>query len=79
MNYDCTTWDINLNRLTEKIVPVLTECFQNNHTLTKLELPKNLKSSTTSIEKAVNGVRKRSGLPLIKVTGMSVTLNENSV
>ena len=59
-------WD---TRLTKKIVPVLTECLQNNHTLTKLVLPKNL---TTSIEEAVNDVRKRRGLPLIKVSGMSV-------
>ena len=69
----------NPNRITEKIVPVLTECLQNNHTLTKLELPENLKSSTTSIEEAVNDVRKRSGLPLIKVTGMYVPLNEDSI
>ena len=67
------------NRLTEKIAPVLTECLQNNHTLTELELPWNLMSSTASIEKAVNDVRKRSGLPLIKVIGMSVPLNENSM
>ena len=67
------------NRLTEKIVPVLTECLQNNHTLTELQLPQNLGSSTASIEKAVNDVRKRSGLPLIKVIGMSVPLNENSM
>ena len=67
------------NRLTEKIVPVLTECLQNNHTLTKLELPGNLRSSTARIEKAVNDVRKRSGLPLIEVSGMSVPLNENSM
>ena len=58
------------NRITEKIVPVLTECLQHNHTLTKLELPKNFNSSTTSIEKAVNDVRKRSRLPLVKVSGM---------
>ena len=69
----------NPNRLTEKIVPVLTECLQNNHTLTKLELPKNLKSSTTSIEKAVNDVRKRRELPLIEVYGMSVALNKNCI
>ena len=69
----------NLNRLTEKIIPVLTECLQINHTLTWLELPKNLESSTTSIEEAVNDVRKRSGLPLIKVTGMYVPLNEESM
>ena len=62
----------NPNRITEKIVPVLTECLQNNNTLTKLELPKNLESSTASIEEAVNDVRKRSGLPLIEVTGMYV-------
>ena len=57
----------NPNRLTEKIVPVLTECLQNNHTLTELMLPNNLESSIVSIyiEKAVNDVRKRSGLPLI--------------
>ena len=68
----------NPNRLTEKIVPVLTECLQNNHILTDLWLPGNLRS-TASIEKAVNDVRKRSGLPLIKVIGMSVPLNENSM
>ena len=67
------------NRLTEKIVPVLTECLQNNHTLTELRLPWNLKSSTASIENAVNDVRKRSGLPLIEVSGMSVPLNESSM
>ena len=75
-------WNIienNANRITEKIVPVLTECLQNNHTLTKLELPENLESSTTSIEEAVNDVRKRSGLPLIKVKGMYVPLNEDSM
>ena len=64
------------NRLTEKIVPVLTECL---HTLTELWLPGNLMSSTASLEKAVNDVRKRSGLPLIKVLGMSVPLNENNM
>ena len=72
-------WNVtekNPNRITEKIVPVLTECLQNNHTLTKLVLPNNLKSSTTSIENAVNDVRKRSGLPFIEVTGMYVPLNE---
>ena len=69
----------NPNRLTEKIVPVLTECLQNNRTLTKLVLPRNLRSSIASIEKAVNDVRKRSGLPLIEVLGMSVPLNENSM
>ena len=67
------------NRFTEKIVPVLTECLQNNHTLTELWYPGNLESSTASIEKAVNDVRKRSGLPLIKVIGMSVSLDENSM
>ena len=67
------------NRITEKIVPVLTECLQNNYTLTELELPTDLKSFTTSIEEAVNDVRKRSGLPLIEVTGMYVPLNEESM
>ena len=68
----------NPNRITEKIVPVLTECLQNNHTLTELKLPLNLESSTTSIE-AVNDVRKRSGLPLIKVKGMYAPLNDDSM
>ena len=72
-------WTDNPNRITEKIVPVLTECLQNNCTLTKLGFPKNLESSTTSIEEAVNDVRKRSGLPLIEVTGMYVPLNEDSM
>ena len=67
----------NPNRLTDKIAPVLTECLQNNHTLTELVLPEMLRSSATSIEEAVNDVRKRSRLPLIK--GMSVPLNENSM
>ena len=69
----------NPNRITEKIIPVLTECLQNNHTLTELGLPRNLEPSTTSIEEAVNDVRKRSGLPLIKVIGMYVPLNEDSM
>ena len=64
------------NRLTEKIVPVLTEYLQYNHTLTWLQLPKNLESYTASIEKAVNDVRERRGLLLIKVIGMSVALNK---
>ena len=75
-------WNVNTdspNRITEKIVPLLTECLHNNHTLTELWLPLSLKSSTTSIKKAVNDVRKRSGLPLIKVTGMYVPLNEDSM
>ena len=67
------------NRLTEKIVPVLTECLKKNHTLTWLGLPVSLRSSTASIGKAVNDVRKRSGLPHITVSGMSVPLNENSM
>ena len=67
------------NRVTKKIVPVLTECLQNNRTLTELRLPGNIWSSTASIEKAVNDVRKRSGLPLIEVIGMSVPLNESSM
>ena len=67
------------NRLTEKIVPVLTQCLQNNYTLTELWLPGNLISSTASIVEAVNDVRKRSGLPLITVSGMSLPLNENSM
>ena len=57
------------NRITEKVIPFLTECLQNNHTLTELVLPENLRSSTTSIEKAVNDVRKKSGLSLIYVSG----------
>ena len=69
----------NPNRLTQKIVLVLTQCLQSNHTLTKLWYPRNLESSTARIEKAVNDVRKRRGLPFIKVSGMSVSLNEISM
>ena len=65
-------WRSNQNRLTEKIVPVLIECLQNNCTLIGLWLPENLKSSTASIEEAVNDVRKRNGLPFIKVNGRSI-------
>ena len=62
------------NRITENVVPVLTECLQHNCTLTELELPKSLKLSIPSIEKAVNDVRKRNGLPLslMTVSGMPV-------
>ena len=76
-------WNLSIsrvpNRITEKIVPVFTECLLNNHTLTELELLESLESSTTSIEEAVNDLRKRSGLPFIKVTGMYVSMNENSM
>ena len=68
----------NPNRITEMIVPVLTECLQNSHTLTELVLPENLKSSATSIEEAVSDVRKRSGLPFIEVDGRSIPLNAYS-
>ena len=57
------------NRLTEKIVPVLTEYLQNNHSLTVLQLPENLRSSTASVEEAVNDVRKRN---FIEVEGRSM-------
>ena len=80
-NYSLTQTATNTqkrNRLTEKIVPVLKECLQNNHTLTELVLPKNLESFTTSIEKAVNDVRMKTELPLIKIKGMSVPVIENS-
>ena len=77
--YVCNFYNAkNPNTLTENIVPVLAKCLQNNHTLTELWLPKNLQSSTTSIEEAVNDVRKRRRLPLIKVSGMSVPLNKYS-
>ena len=56
------------NRLTEKIIPILTECLRNNRTLTTLMVPENLESSTATIQEAVNDIRRRSGLPLIKVS-----------
>ena len=62
----------NHNRLTERIVPILTECLQNNHAFTELQLPGNLRSSRASIEEVVNDVRKRNGLPFIIVTGRSI-------
>ena len=58
------------NTITENIIPVLIECLQNNHTLTELYLPVDLISSISTINKAVNETRKRSGLPLIEVEGM---------
>ena len=67
----------NANRLTKRIVPVLTECLQNNHSLTRLELPVNLESFATSIENTINGARKRNGLPLIKVEGMTLSVLQN--
>ena len=76
LNFISNQWS---NRITEKVVPVLAEYLQNNHTLTWLLLPVNLASCTTSIETAINDVRKRSRLPLIEVSGMSVPLNESTV
>ena len=67
----------NPNRLTGEIVPILSEYLQNNDTLTELELPGNLGFSIASIENAVNDVRKRRGLPLIGVRGMSVPLSKS--
>ena len=61
----------NFNRITRKIFPVFTECLKYNSTLTNLDLPKSIQSSTISIEESVNVIRKRRGLPLIEVTGMS--------
>ena len=55
------------NKLTVGIVPVLSHCLKQNSTLTKLLLPLNLASSTTSTEEAVNAVRRAKGLPLISI------------
>ena len=78
--YVCSDYNAkNPNGLTEKIVPVLTEFLQKNHTLTKLVLPQNLKSSRAHIEEAVNDVRKRRGLPLIGVEGRSMSVHVPSL
>ena len=77
LSWNLTSSNQHQNRLTEKIVPILTVCLQNNYTLTELQLPaENLRSSPASIEKPVNDVRKRSGRPLITIlSGMSVPLS----
>ena len=62
---------LNSNYLTKKVLPTLTNYLPNNHTLIELWLPKDLALSTHSIETAINDIRKRSGLPLIKVKGMT--------
>ena len=62
------------NLLTEKIIPLIAECLHSNHTLIQLQLPKNLKSFGTSIEKAVNDVRKLNGLPIISVAGVCLQI-----
>ena len=60
------------NQITVKIVSVLIECLQINHTLTELYLPDNLDSSTPDINKAVNDIRQRKGLPLVEVKGITI-------
>ena len=60
--------------ISEKIVPVLKKCLQDNKTLTNLELSCTLKTSVTVIEGAVNGVRKQRRLPLLRV---NLNLDEN--
>ena len=62
------------NKITENVVPVLTEYLQKVHTLTELCLPMSLRSSITTIEETVSNARKRNGLPFIEVLGMYPTL-----
>ena len=50
--------------ITEKIIPVLTECLQNNSTLTYLELSRALEELETDIDEAVNEER---GVPLLTI------------
>ena len=64
----CNHLQTTPNVLTDEIVPFLSDCLKRNLTLTNLGLPGDLKSSTTSIEEAVNDVRKKRGLPLIEVS-----------
>ena len=54
---------------TEESTSVLTVYLKNNKFLLHLILPVELKPSTAIVEKVINESRKRSGLPLIKVTG----------
>ena len=66
--------------LTEKIVPVLIECLPNNHSLVRLWLPGQLESAYCDprIEKAVNDVRKKNGLPLIEVWVSTVWIRNDN-
>ena len=59
--------------LTERIVSVLIEYLTNNHSLVGLWLPGQLESACCdlAIEKAVNDVRKKNGLPLIEVRSLN--------
>ena len=62
------------NTITKKGVSVLTECLKKNNSLLELILPADFESSTTTVQEAVNEARKRNGLPFIKVTGESFSL-----
>ena len=62
------------NTITKKGVSVLTEYLKKNNSLSELILPADFKSSTTTVQEAVNKARKRNGLPFIKVTGESFSL-----
>ena len=62
------------NTMTEKGVSVLTECLKKNNSLSELILPADFESSTTTVQEAVNEERKRNGLPFIKMTGESFSL-----
>ena len=65
-NTDTDCWS---NMFTDEIAPFLTDCLKRNLTLIKLKLQWNFWSPTTSIEKAVNDIRKKRGLPFIQVSG----------
>ena len=60
--------DLRTSLNTILMVPFLIRCLKRNLTLTKLGLPENLISPTTSIEEAVNDVREKRGLPFIKIS-----------
>ena len=63
-----STWDYP-NKITNKKIPFLTECLQNNSTLSILTLPEELLSSANTIQEDVNGSRSPDNM--IKVTGMT--------
>ena len=59
------------NVVTDKEIPHLIDCLKNNTALTMLVLPKDNEQSITTIQEAVNNVRKKNGLPNVEVKGES--------
>ena len=68
------TWNYDGKNITANIIPILTECLPKNHTLTELAFSNDLSDlivyEVDEIERTVNDVRMRNGLPYLKISSV---------